>query len=98
MKLTSLVIGLILLTGMVMAAEPQPAAPVELTKSESLALMNLQFTVLAAEADLKDLYAKRTAMMNKLTEAYKVDPAKFELDIANGRFVPKKETNVQKDK
>ncbi len=60
-----------------------------LNKEDSLALMNLHFTLKAAEADLVEARQKWNAIVAALTQKYRVSPETHELDILNGRFVEK---------
>jgi len=63
----------------------------ELTKDEALELMDLQFKVLSAEADLRALLSERKAMIEKLASVYGVDLKQFNIDVRHGCFVPCKE-------
>lgn len=74
-------------------------APIELAKPEALELMNVQFEVLAMEADLRALYAKRESLVKSVMEKYKVTMETHSIDIKTGQLVPKvKEQDAKKTK
>lgn len=93
-------LGLLLFLPLLRAETPATELPVlaELSKEESLELVNLQYTIQAAEADLKELYVKREAMIDAFLSHYKLDPkdrSEYMLDVKRGQIRKSDKPKVQ---